>query len=149
MKRIVLEQRLGFVATVSPGGVPNLSPKGTTTVWDDETLAFADIRSPQTVANLRTNPSVEVNVVDPFARRGYRFKGTATVHEGDETYVRGLEVLRERGYAAFEERVRAIVLIHVERAEPVTSPAYDLGATEEELREQYTAYYGELNASSP
>jgi hypothetical protein len=90
-----------------------------------------------------------VNVVDPFARRGYRFKGTATVHEGDETYVRGLEVLRERGYTAFEGRVRAIVLIHVERAEPVTSPAYDLGATEEELREQYAAYYGELNASSP
>jgi hypothetical protein len=149
MKRIVLEQRLGFVATVSPDGAPNLSPKGTTTVWDDETLVFADIRSPQTVANLRANPSVEVNVVDPFARRGYRFKGTATVHEGDETYVRGLEVLRERGYAAFEERVRAIVLIHVERAEPVTSPAYDLGATEEELREQYVAYYGELNASSP
>ena len=31
MKRVVLEQKLGFVATVCPDGTPNLSPKGTTT----------------------------------------------------------------------------------------------------------------------
>ena len=145
MKRVVLEQRLGYHATVCADGTPNLSPKGTTSVWDDDHLFFADIRSPQTVANLRENPAIEVNVVDPIARRGYRFKGTATVHEGDETYVRGLELLRERGYAAFEGRVRAIVLIRVERALPLTSPAYDVGATEEELREQYAAYFAEVN----
>jgi len=32
MKRVVLEQRLGFAATVCPDGAPNFSPKGTTTV---------------------------------------------------------------------------------------------------------------------
>ena len=73
MKRVVLEQRLGFHATVSPDGTANLSPKGTTTVWDDEHLIFAEIRSPQTVQNLASNPSIEVNVVDPIARKGYRF----------------------------------------------------------------------------
>jgi predicted pyridoxine 5'-phosphate oxidase superfamily flavin-nucleotide-binding protein len=70
MKRIVDEQRLGFVATVCPDGTPNLSPKGTTAVWDDDRLVFANIRSPGTLANLRRNPAVEVNVVDPFVRRG-------------------------------------------------------------------------------
>ena len=30
MQRVVLEQRLGFHATVCPDGTPNLSPKGTT-----------------------------------------------------------------------------------------------------------------------
>ncbi len=45
MKRVVLEQRLGFVATVTPDGRPNLSPKGTTTVLDDERLLFEDILS--------------------------------------------------------------------------------------------------------
>lgn len=49
MKRIVLEQRLGYVATVCPDGTPNLSPKGTTTICDDEHLFFAHSRSPQTV----------------------------------------------------------------------------------------------------
>ena len=50
MKRVVREQRLGFCATVCGDGSPNLSPKGTTHVWDDDHLFFADIRSPQTVA---------------------------------------------------------------------------------------------------
>src|SRR5215467_12068747 len=79
MKRLVSEQRLGFVATVCPDGTPSLSPKGTTAVWDDEHLVFADIRSPGTVENLRANNVVEVNVVDPIVRKGYRFKGEATV----------------------------------------------------------------------
>ena len=60
---------LGFVATVCPDGTPNLSPKGTTAVWDDDHLVFANIRSPGTLANLRQNANVELNVVDPFARR--------------------------------------------------------------------------------
>ncbi len=86
MQRVVREQKLGFVATVCPDGTPNLSPKGTTTVWDDEHLIFADIRSPRTVANLRHNPSVEVNVADPVSHKGFRFKGTAElIGEGRNT----------------------------------------------------------------
>jgi predicted pyridoxine 5'-phosphate oxidase superfamily flavin-nucleotide-binding protein len=58
MKKVVREQRLAHVATVCPDGTPNLSPKGTTTVWDDDHLVFAAIRSPVTIANLRANPKV-------------------------------------------------------------------------------------------
>ena len=53
MKRVIREQRLGFVATVSSDGTPNLSPKGTLAVWDDTHLVFIDIRSPNTVENIR------------------------------------------------------------------------------------------------
>jgi predicted pyridoxine 5'-phosphate oxidase superfamily flavin-nucleotide-binding protein len=133
MKRVLLEQRLGFVATVGPDGTPNLSPKGTTTVWDDDHLVFADIRSPGTVANLRTNPAVEVNVVDPIVRKGYRFKGRATVHAGDEVYAEALARLAALGYDATPERIRTIVLVRVERAAELVSPAYDAGASEEEV----------------
>lgn len=74
-------QRLGYVATVCPDGTPNVSPKGTTAVWDDEHLVFAHHYSRQTVANIEAgNTAVEVNVVDPILRKGYRFKGPATVH---------------------------------------------------------------------
>ena len=69
MKRVITEQRLAFVVTVCPDGTPNLSPKGTIAVWDDDHLVFADIRSPGTVANLKKSPAVEINVVDPFARK--------------------------------------------------------------------------------
>ena len=68
------EQRLGFVASACPDGTPNLSPKGTTTVWDDEHLIFADICSPGTITNVERHPVVEINVVDPVACKGYRFK---------------------------------------------------------------------------
>ena len=53
MKRVVNEQKLGFIATVCPDGTLNLSPKGTTEVSDDDHLIFVDIKSPGTVANLR------------------------------------------------------------------------------------------------
>lgn len=149
MKKFVLEQRLAYHATVNPDGTPNLSHKGTTSVYDDNCLFFADIRSPQTVANLRANPAIEVNVVDIFSRRGYRFRGTATVHErGDDVYSRGLELLRERDYNAYEDRIRSIVLINVESTEHMTSPAYDIGRSEDELVEHYIQYYAGLHRGS-
>jgi predicted pyridoxine 5'-phosphate oxidase superfamily flavin-nucleotide-binding protein len=86
MKRVIRQQRLAFVATVSADNTPNLSPKGTIAVWDDDHLVFANIRSPQTIRNLRVNPAIEINVVDPMVRKGYRFKGTATVIDGGARY---------------------------------------------------------------
>jgi len=141
MKRIVEEQRLGFVATVCPDGTPNLSPKGTTAVWDEDHLVFANIRSPGTVANLRQNPSVEVNVVDPFARKGYRFKGVASVLDSGDLYDRALAFYRARGS---RNVIKEIVLIRVVQAQPLDSPAYDLGMTEDEVYERWQRHYQSL-----
>ena len=138
MNRAV-DTQLGFVATVCPDGTPNLSPKGTTAAWDDDHLVFAHIHSPGTVANLRSNPSIEINVVDQLVRKGYRFKGTAVVHTDGDVFERGIRFYEARGTPKARERIRAIVMVTVERALPVTSPAYDLGATEDELRELWLA----------
>lgn len=134
MKHAV-ETQLGFVATVCPDGTPNLSPKGTTAVWDDDHLVFAHIHSPGTVSNLRSNPSVEINVVDQLIRRGYRFKGSAVVCTDGAMFEQGIRFYEARGTENARERIKAIVIVTVDRALPVVSPAYDLGATEEELRE--------------
>ena len=136
MQRVV-EAELGFVATVCPDGTPNLSPKGTIAVWDDDHLVFADLHSPGTVENLRANPGVEVDVVDQLVRKGYRFKGTGAVHTGGDVFERGIAFYEARGTVRARERIRGIVVVTVERALPVISPAYDLGATEAELRETY------------
>jgi uncharacterized protein len=136
MRRVV-EAELGFVATVCPDGTPNLSPKGTIAVWDDDHLVFADVRSPGTVRNLRSNPSIEINVVDQLVRKGYRFKGTGTVYTDGEVFERGLQFYEARGTVRARERIHGIVIIAVERALAVISPAYDIGSTEEELRERY------------
>jgi predicted pyridoxine 5'-phosphate oxidase superfamily flavin-nucleotide-binding protein len=87
MKRLIEEQKLAFHATVCPDGSPNLSPRGSTRVWDDDHLFFADVCSPQTTANIAAGSAVAVNVVDPFARKGYRFKGR--LHPGCRAHARG------------------------------------------------------------
>ena len=56
IKIFLNSQKLGFVATVSSDGKPNISPKGTIIPWSDDLLAFADIRSPDTMMNLQNNP---------------------------------------------------------------------------------------------
>src|SRR5262249_40433153 len=106
---------------------------------------FADIRSPHTIANLRSNPAVEVNVVDPFVRKGYRFRGAATVVTEGETLRDALGFYERRGVAS---PIRAVVLIHVERALPLISPAYDQGASEDEIRERWTGYWASLGNSA-
>ena len=75
IKNFLNQQNLGYVATVSPSGMPNISPKGTIIGWDSETLAFVNIRSPDTIDNLKNNSSVEINVIDPILRKGYMFLG--------------------------------------------------------------------------
>ena len=149
MKRVVRQQRLGFVATVCADGTPNLSPKGTTTVWDDDHLVFADICSPATVANLRRNAAVEINVVDPIVRKGYRFAGKARVLTDGPLFEEALTFYRRQGVPVERDgkrRVRSIVLVRVEHATALISPAYDDGTSEDEVRARWTAHFAGLSA---
>jgi len=141
MKRVVDRQKLGYVATVSPDGTPNLSPKGTVTVLDEDRIVFADIRSPGTVANLRVNPNVEINVVDPFVRKGYRFKGRAEVLFSGPEFTNLVSFLSGRGLSDAPRRVRAIVVVRVESARPLVSPAYDHDTDEATMRSSWMRYY--------
>lgn len=132
MKRVVREQSLGFVATVCADGTPNLSPKGTTTVWDDDHLVFADIVSPGTIANLRENPAVEVNVVDPITRLGYRFKGRAEVHVDGPVFDEVIAFYKSNGSIA-ATKAKSVAVIAVDSAAPLVSPAYDAGLSVDEV----------------
>ena len=143
MMQVVREQRLGFVATVDADGTPNLSPKGTFVVVDAATVAFADIRSPGTLRNLAANPKVEVNFVDPFTRRGCRLFGTAQIVARDEAgFDRLLPLFLDHGDLV--PRMRAIIVVTVVRALPLSSPAYDGGATEAEVRQGWTERFRAL-----
>jgi predicted pyridoxine 5'-phosphate oxidase superfamily flavin-nucleotide-binding protein len=142
MQRVVRDVALGFVATVNQDGTPNLSPKGTTTVWDDEHLVFLDICSPGTVGNIEAGrDAVEVNVVDAIVRKGYRFRGTARVLRTGEAFDRVVHwYASERGSDV--SRVQSVVLIAVESAAPLVSPAYDDGTSADEIERRSLARYG-------
>ena len=141
MKELVERQRLGFVATVCADGSPNLSPKGTLRVLDDERLVFADLKSPATVRNLRQNSSIEVNVVDQFIRKGYRFKGHAEVLDSGEDFERLVAFYASLGLSDAPKKIQSIVIITVRQVRPLISPAYDYGADEDAIRSQWTSYY--------
>jgi uncharacterized protein len=141
IRRVVERQRLGFVATVCPDGTPNVSPKGTLCVLDDDHLVFADLRSPGTIANLRANPGIEVNVVNPFARKGYRFKGQARVIEAGAEFDRLVAFFTGRGMSDAPRRIRAVVVIRVDQARPLISPGYDVVSDEAAMRAHWVRYY--------
>ena len=138
IKNFVNFQKLGYVATVSDDNTPNLSPKGTIIVLDESHLAFADIQSPKSVENLKHNPSIEVNVVDPFSRRGYRFKGIAEIiSSGDKFDI----IISHYKTSGVKSSIKSVILVKIEKLSEVFSPLYDLGHTEEELETKWRKYY--------
>lgn len=140
MRTLVDQVRLGFVATVNADGTPNLSPKGTVAVWDERQLVFADIRSPNTIRNLRSRPVVEISVIDLMSRKGYRFTGTARIVEAGDELVSITRWYRARGV---DSPIRRAVLVQVRRVASETSPAYDVETADEDaIRARYTAWYG-------
>ncbi len=134
-------QKLGYVATVSSDGKPNISPKGTIIAWSSTVIAFADIRSPDTMLNLQNNPFVEINVIDPLSRKGYLFSGTAKIIKDNPLYHDILTYYRNNG---IQSPINSIVIVNVSSVSIVTSPLYDLGKTEDEIKLKWKKYFADL-----
>ncbi len=142
--RIIRDFPLGIVSTVTVDGRPAASPKGTFLVLDDTTLAYGDIRSPGTLANLRKTPMAEVVFVDPFRRKGVRLSGNTEIIETESVRFNQLHPQWLDTWGDLARRIQALVLIHVDRVLPLATPPYDDGATEDEMIALYKAKYAEL-----
>ena len=138
IKNLIEQQKLGYVATVSPDNTPNLSPKGTIFVWANEHLVFADIKSPKTMSNLEKNHSVEINVVDPITRKGFRFKGTGLILSSGQEYDKIIDHYTKIG---IKSNIGRVVKVKIESISSVTSPLYDLGYSEEEIKKRWKEFY--------
>ena len=57
-KKIIAEYGPALIATASKEGKPNISPKGSFRILDDEHVIFADITSPRAMVNLKDNPQL-------------------------------------------------------------------------------------------
>jgi len=140
---VIAAQRLCFAATVTPSGRPNLSPKGSIRVLDEHRLFFLDIASPGTVRNLRANPWIEINIVDPISRRGYRFRGRGSVHSGDAAYADAIALVTEETGVVYD--AETVVVIEVLEIEPMWSPGYQRTPDERAMREIWTRRRAELD----
>lgn len=133
MKQLIVNHTAGMVATINEDGTPSVSPKATFVVLDDSTLAYGNIRSPGTLANLRRNPAVEVCFIDVLTRKAVRATGQATIiskSEADD----GLLAAFMEVWADYIGQMSAFVRIDLTAAELILSPAYDVGHSEEDLR---------------
>ena len=137
--------RLGFVASVTSGGRPYVSPKGTFVVLDEHKIAFAEIRSPGTISNIGHSPDVEVNFVGSFRRKGWRMRGvTQILRWGSADFE---EIFRKWNalWGDLSARIWAIVVIKVNEVKPLSTPPYDDGVTEADMvalqKEKYAKMY--------
>jgi uncharacterized protein len=135
---------LRFVASVTSGGRPSVSPKGTFVVLDERTIAFGEIRSPGTMSNIGHSPEVEVNFVDPFTRKGWRIRGLTSVlrretDDFDEIFSKWTVLW---GYLC--HRIKAIVVVWISQVKPLSMPSYDDGVSEAEMVAVYKEKYAEM-----
>jgi hypothetical protein len=114
-----------LVATVLPSGFAQVSPRGSTMVFDDEHLALWERGKGSTTGNLRDGAKVTVFLRKPELRTAgilpkggiARFYGTAAIHRAgpiyEETWRRLVQPEKDRD----PEKKGFAVLIKVERAE--------------------------------
>ena len=141
MIHLIATYTIGCVATVGSDGAPAVSPKGTFLVLDNRTIAFANIRSQGTVANLRRRPDVEVNFIDVFARKACRVRGRARYVSRDDAEA-DLRTKFKDAWSDLYDLILGIVTIDVIEAEMLSSPSYDLGAVTGVLTEYWLRSYG-------
>lgn len=108
-KNLVGEFGPALVATASKTGKPNVSPKGSFRVLDDEHIVFAEIASPRTIANLRENPQLAAIVFDRSTRKGCRIWGSAEILDSGDVF----ESLKAE-YASRKMEVKHAVKVKVE-----------------------------------
>ncbi len=111
MKDLIAVQQC-FVATVNPDGTPNVGPKRSTRVLDDEHIAFNEVTAKQTWTNIRYNPRVAIAVVDREKMKGYRFVGTAEPVTSGVLFDQAVEIMRARGMMA---PLTAVVRVTIDR----------------------------------
>ena len=136
MIHIIRNNSAGMVATVNADGTPAVSPKGTFVAVDPGLIAFGNIRSPGTVANLRRNPRIEICFLDVLSRKAVRLAGTAEIVPKEAVQQRVADRFAET-WSEYLPFIKDIVVVSVCSAELILSPAYDLGHSEEELRSTY------------
>jgi hypothetical protein len=146
---VLRDIRLVHVATVGEDGGPHVAPMGTAIPWRAG-LAFAVSPGSTTAANLRRRPGIHVNVVDPVLRKGYRFHGTAAVH--DDGPARDAVAAALRGEprhvrAEAPEGGGSAVVLERPSTKPLISPGYRGGVTEEQMRRRWREHYGSVEGT--
>jgi hypothetical protein len=113
-----------LVGTVGTDGVPQISPKGSVLVLDDETLAYWERGKRQAWANVQKNPNVVVWYRNTELRQTLlpaggvaRFYGKATVYESGDIREKVWDKVIDAEKKPDPEKKGAAIVIKIDRAE--------------------------------
>ena len=123
-----------LVGTVLPSGFAQVSPRGSTMVFDDEHIALWERGKGSTNENLRDGTKVTVFLRKPALRESgllpkggiARFYGIAAIHRSGPAYEEVWQGLVQPEKDRDPEKKGYAVLIKVERAEDLDGKALDL-----------------------
>lgn len=115
MKDMIAAQQV-FHATVSADGQPNIAPKRSTRVLDDETLIFSEGTGGATMRNILDGSKISAAVVDREAITGYRFVGTPEFQSSGPLFDQAAEMSAQQG----RPKPKGVVLLHIEEIHDLT-----------------------------
>ncbi len=143
IKNAVDNSVLSWLATVSVNNIPNVSPKEIFTYFGEDKIILANIASPQTVKNIKTNEQVCISFIDILVQKGFQIKGKASIinKTAIEYAIMEKELLKMTG-GNFP--FSTITVINIETAKPILAPKYLLypNTTEAEQIESAKKAYG-------
>ena len=119
IKEMVKGQQ-AYVATASPDGTPNVAPKGTVEILDDEHIIYSEIAGKHTWANVQKNPKVAIIAGDISKLQCLRFSGPAEIITEGELVEKGKEKMAKMGMPA----PQAVIKVKVEEIYDCGVPAF-------------------------
>ena len=109
MKDMIATQQC-FIGTVNANGIPNVAPKRSTRVLNDNSLIFTEGTGGATYDNIKNDSKVVVSVVNREILDGYRFVGSADLQVEGELFEQAAAMSEKMGM----RRPMGIVIINIE-----------------------------------
>jgi uncharacterized protein len=113
LKDLIETNRIAYVATVDQNNAPNVSPKSTFSILDDETFIFAEIMSTRTRQNLLKNPKIALYFYSQEKNMGCQIKGEAEMLNSGELYQEMSEALKY-----YDRKANYVVKVKVKEIYP-------------------------------
>lgn len=117
MKEIINTQ-LGWIATVKEDGTPNIGPKRSCRIYDDQTLVFNENTGGEIMKNIKRGSKVAIGYANWEKLDGYRFTGTAEVYTEGKYYDEAVEWAKGKMGVP-----KAAVVFHIEEIYTLRSGA--------------------------
>ena len=109
MKDMIASQQC-FIATVDQSGTPNVGPKRSTRVLNDNSLIFNEGTGGATYKNIQDGSKVAIAVVNGETFNGYRFLGKPEIITSGELYDKAAEMSVKRNLP----KPHAVIVVPIE-----------------------------------